>query len=92
MTIKVGEAIGAAHWASYLINGDESGLEPDEKALADKWQESLAPAYAVDVKRDYDGNGEDSWFTWGYWLHVRLESPLGGSCLTYVTHSPDGDS
>ena len=32
-------AIGAACWASYLINGDASGISNDERALADAWCE-----------------------------------------------------
>jgi hypothetical protein len=30
-------AIGAACWASYLINGDASGLTDEERKLADAW-------------------------------------------------------
>lgn len=90
MTIKVGEAIGAAQWASYLVNGDESEMEPEEKALCDKWQESLAPAYVVDVKRDDDGEPEEPSFTWSYGLHTG-DDCAGGTCLTYVTHSPADD-
>lgn len=40
---KLEPVIGTApsHWASYLINGDSSGLEPDEKAQADKFAQWL---------------------------------------------------
>lgn len=33
--MKTQHAIGLAEWASYLINGDDSGLEADDKAQAD---------------------------------------------------------
>jgi hypothetical protein len=29
--------IGYAHWASYIINGDASGLEEEEVEAADNW-------------------------------------------------------
>jgi hypothetical protein len=32
-------ATGAACWASYLINGDASGLRDAERLLADAWRE-----------------------------------------------------
>ena len=40
--------IGAACWASYLINGDASGLSDDERQLADAWCErELGPDDAI---------------------------------------------
>lgn len=29
--------VAPAHWASYLVNGDASGLEPHELAQAQEW-------------------------------------------------------
>jgi hypothetical protein len=41
-------AIGAACWASYLINGDASGLSDDERKLADAWcDRELGPNGAI---------------------------------------------
>lgn len=37
-TLKV---TGLAHWASYLVNDDDSGLEVAEKAEADEWFDAL---------------------------------------------------
>jgi hypothetical protein len=34
-------------WASYFINGDDSGLEPEEKTQADKWLAWVARVRAV---------------------------------------------
>lgn len=34
-----------ACWASYLINGDHSGLETDEINAADQWLASIAQEY-----------------------------------------------
>jgi hypothetical protein len=41
-------ATGAACWASYLINGDASGLNDNERSLADAWCErELGPNDAI---------------------------------------------
>ncbi len=86
MTIETFEAVGAAQWASYLINGDASGLEPREVELCDKWQAQLAPGYIVSVLSDDDGESESPWFTWSYGIHTGDDSCSGGECLTYVGH------
>lgn len=39
-----------AHWASTLINGDESGLEDHEIELLNQWLEHVKPGWCVDVK------------------------------------------
>ena len=39
-----------AHWASPLINGDESGLEDYEIESMNQWLEHVKPGYCVDVK------------------------------------------
>lgn len=85
MGIQVGEAIGAAHWASYLVNGDASGLEERERELCDKWAEGIAPAYVVDVERDAEGEALEPSFTWSYGLHTG-DDCAGGNVLTYITH------
>jgi hypothetical protein len=51
---------GAAYWASYLVNGDSSGLSEREKHAADKWLESIAPYEPVDLERDGSGEVVDS--------------------------------
>lgn len=35
--LTIETATAPSHWASYFINGDSSGLEPDEKAAADSF-------------------------------------------------------
>lgn len=89
--VIVDQAIGAAIWASYLINGDASGLDEREISLADAWHARLAPAYVVDVERDEHGDGYEPWFTWSYGLHTG-DDCSGGDCLTYVTHCQEPDS
>jgi hypothetical protein len=69
-------AIGAACWASYLINGDASGLSDEERALADAWCErELGPnAAIVDCGEPY--------FTWHYDLHTGAPY-RGGDVVDY---------
>jgi len=83
--IEVDEATGAAHWASYLVNGDASGLSAEERALCDAWQEKLKPWYVVDVARDASGEGIEARFTWSYSLHTGADC-AGGDVLDYVLH------
>lgn len=78
--IKADTATAAAYWASYLVNGDDSGLEESEKALADAWLAKLAPAYVVSCE------GE-SYFSWGYGAITGSECS-GGDLLEYVIHVP----
>jgi hypothetical protein len=87
MMIIVSEAIGSAHWASYLINDDSSGLDERDIALCDAWQESLSPAYVVCIKDcEETGEPEEPWFTWSYDLYTGDPDVSGGSCLTYILH------
>ncbi len=61
------------YWASYIINGDHSGLEPDEKAACDKWLESIGNPYAADCA--------DAGF---HWNHDANAFALAGDCATYT--------
>jgi hypothetical protein len=45
------EATAPASWASYLINGDASGIDDDDVALADRFAEYIG-APIVDVSED----------------------------------------
>lgn len=41
-----------AHWASYLVNGDASGLDDKDVELADQFQNDIAPSYVVSCEDD----------------------------------------
>ena len=61
------------YWASYLINGDASGLEDGEQAEIDAWLASLPYGYAcVDV-------GEETGFR-----RSNDATDLGGDCAEYT--------
>lgn len=70
-------AIGAAYWASYLINGDSSGLTDDEIKLCDAWCErELAPVEQVcDCGEPY--------FSWSYGLYTGADC-RGGDLVEYT--------
>lgn len=90
MAIEISTAVGSAYWASYLINGDPSGLEDRDIALCDAWQERLAPFYVVSVADSEEtGESEEPWFSWSYGLHTGDPDCSGGDCLTYLLHRVD---
>ena len=62
-----------SHWASYLINGDDSGLEPAEKQACDDWLD----------REGFDGpeDCEDAGFCWRH--DAYAEYPFGADCQVY---------
>lgn len=61
------------YWASYLVNGDASGLEPGEKTEIDAWLANEGGiGSCVDVS-------EDSWFA-----RSNDATTLGGDVATYT--------
>jgi hypothetical protein len=61
-----------AYWASYLINGDDSGINADEKDTADKFlaeQKLPMPVSCTD----------EQYFKWG-----NDATTLGGDVLEYT--------
>lgn len=87
--LEVDDATGAAAWASYLVNGDDSGLEAGEKALADAWAARLAPWYVVDVVRDESGEAQEARFSWSFGA-ITGSDCAGGELLDYVIHKLPG--
>ena len=75
-----------AYWASYLINGDASGLEDGEQAQIDAFlkRESVPyPIYFVDCGESYFSHSNDA-------------TNLGGDVCDYIAHvskpKPSGQS
>lgn len=76
--IETAEFTAPAAWASYLINGDSSGLDfytPGETEKADAWAESL-PGPIVDCR--------DAGFI--HWHDARAFLPLAADCQFYTVH------
>lgn len=70
-------ATGAAAWASYLVNGDSSGLDAREIRLADAWAAREFPgAHIVSCS-------DEARFTWHYGLHTG-DDCAGGDVLEYT--------
>lgn len=68
------EAVAPSHWASYLINGDASGIEPEDVRQADAWIAREGLGLPVSC--------EDAGFHWRH--DAYAECPLGADCQTYV--------
>jgi hypothetical protein len=67
------ELTAPSHWASYLINGDSSGMLEGEKEACDAW---LVAEGIVDVLDCYDG-GFRRW-------HDASRYALACDCQVYV--------
>jgi len=68
---------GAAHWASYLINGDASGLTELERVQADAW-----------VDRELSDGGDvvdcgEPYFSWSFGLYTGIPVQ-GGDLIDYT--------
>lgn len=72
--LEVIEATAPSHWASYLINGDSSGLEDDDIAQCDAWIEREGMGTPVSC--------EDAGFI--RWHDANKECPFAADCQTYV--------
>lgn len=63
-----------SHWASYFINGDDSGLEPEEKKQADAWLQHIGMGYPVSC--------EDAGFIHSH--DARAVGALPADCQEYT--------
>jgi len=64
-----------AYWASYLINGDASGITDEEKQAADAHLEAEGIVHVIDC-------ADEAYFSWSYDLHGGICS--GGDLLDYT--------
>lgn len=78
MTIKWDTVTGLETWASYLVNGDCSGMRESEITVCDKWAESLEPWYVVSDVEDSER------FTWRADLYGA--DCAGAMVCDYVVH------
>ncbi len=76
---------GPAYWASYLVNGDDSSLTPEEKAHADAWAARLGDWSVVGIADGEDGSDQEARFTWSYDIHSGTDT-RGGDVVDYVIH------
>ena len=80
MPMKVDSITLPAAWASYLVNGDDSGLSERERDQADsRLARVLEPGQYI-VGTVYD----DPWFSWDFDLYGG--DCRGGQINRYITH------
>lgn len=66
-----------SHWASYLINGDASGMERDDLDACCRWLNRINMGFPVDcTDAGFKPRYHDAW----------NEVPLGTDCQEYVFH------
>lgn len=75
---------GPAAWASYLINGDASGLEDGEQAKADAWLSRNELRQIVSDASGEDDDPQEPRFTRHMALYCREIDCEGGDVLDYV--------
>jgi hypothetical protein len=75
--MKFEQITGPSYWASYLINGDASGITPEEKAHADAWLARNEVLNVVDCE-------EEGRFTRHYQLYDPLADCTGGDVIDYT--------
>lgn len=66
-----------AYWASYLVNGDASGISGDEQARADAWRKREGVLNVVSC-------ADESRFTRMYQLYDPLAECSAGDVLDYT--------
>lgn len=79
MPFETDKRTAPAYWASYLINGDASGITDEDKAQADDWTARLSEGgwYVVST------TDEEAWFAW---YNDALPGRLGCDIVSYVLH------
>jgi hypothetical protein len=88
MALTAVEATAPSYWASYLINGDCSGMEDHEVKACDAWIKRMGMGSPVSC--------EDAG-CFMRWHDAAIECPFAADCQTYtflVEEEPeiDGDS
>lgn len=73
--LEILELSAPAYWASYLINCDASGLDPEEKERADRFLARIGHGFPVTTTGDE---------RLSRYSDASPESPLAGDVLTYV--------
>ena len=72
--------LAPAYWSSYLINGDDSSLEPGEKERADQYVDAQVPKGAVGFS--VVSCDDEAHFSWSYDLHGG--DAEGGDLVKYT--------
>lgn len=74
MALEPQTATAPSHWATYLVNGDSSGLEPAELEQANRFAEWLGGSIV---------SCEDAGFMWTHDA-MRVCGALASDCQTFT--------
>lgn len=76
---------GYAHWASFLINGDPSGLSEEDFAECQAWlaYHGNYDYSCHDVARDESGDVSE------YFGHPDMPGALAGTVIDYIFFAPE---
>ena len=74
MNTTIHKLTAPSHWASYLVNGDASGMEPNECIACEAWLTRVDLGWPVSC--------EDAGFCWRH--DADAEMPFGADCQTYT--------
>ena len=85
--MKVDTITAPACWASALVNGDASGMTPQERAAMALWLIREGYPNIYDVARDGSGEVQEPRFTWHFDLYAPECGVRGGEVLDYVVLS-----
>lgn len=72
--------VAPSAWASYLINGDASGIDSSEKHAAHTFVNRIGCGFPVDANDAGFVRVHDAW----------AECPLSADCQTYTFHNTPG--
>lgn len=77
------EITAPSAWASYLVNGDASGISDAERARADAWLERENVS-VLGIADDEDGEPQEPRFTNWYRLHDPGAECCCGNVIDYT--------
>lgn len=73
MALKPIKGVALSAWATYLVNGDDSGIDPEDRAMADRFAEWMGgPIVSCD----------DAGFRWTH--DASQFGALAGDCQEYT--------
>ena len=79
--LRIATITGPAHWASYLVDGDASGLTQVEIAQADAWCKREGFREVLGITDD------EPHFTWSMRLYAPELDCEGGYVTDYFVHA-----
>jgi len=76
--IRVESHTAPAHWAPALVNGDDSGLDPEDAKAAADWTASLAPGHVAGTEEEGPG--------FLRWHDAAPFAPYAADCAAFIIY------